>query len=766
MQRSHRSLLPVFLFLLSASSLSAGIQSRVSEDSIRELSGPVRAGAKVKLAHVPIGDTERTLELERFEVWAPNAELVVDHGDGTRTTIAPPAMQYFRGTVGGDPDSMVFLSVSGNGSTEGLVITNDKRYKLRSHSAQDALIEEVSFAEDVPADGAFTCDLDQTPMLASHGVPSVRSDARDVAAEGALSGTGTWTLNLAIETDYELYQDMGSNAGNVATFIGNVVGAASTIYKRDLNTDLVVTFSRVQTSAADPFTIDPGQSGTWNGVGGTVFTTSHALAELGDIWASAGTRPYNGPRSSVVLLSGKSQTAGVAWVGTSCSGDFSNGGGLFAGHTGGAYAYIGLGNPSQTVPDPTATVNGVQYGLGSNYWPVMGFAHELGHNVDGPHTHCFALTAQNKSDYGVTRNYIDECYAGQGGCYAGATSVPAEKGTVMSYCHLTFSGGFPQSRFLFGKAGEVSELMQNQIKAYINGKTPSSPAITAPSSLGPGASAGASINGPVGSLTYDWTITNGTINGATTGTSINFTANTNPVTLRVRATNASGCAASDYVNVTVNSCIAPTIGTITSSRSITLGSSVTLSATANGTGPFTYQWYIGASGNTSNPAPAGNPIDVSPTVTTAYWVRVTGACGSVDSSAVNIGVVTPPATGSSMYIVTPCRIIDTRGPAGPNGGPALASGASRDVQITGACGIPSGATAVIANITAVSPTTTGYLASYPAGTTWPGNSTMNYRAGKTRANNAILILSGDGRVAIKNAGATQNFIIDVTGYFQ
>ncbi len=74
--------------------------------------------------------------------------------------------------------------------------------------------------------------------------------------------------------------------------------------------------------------------------------------------------------------------------------------------------------------------------------------------------------------------------------------------------------------------------------------------------------------------------------------------------------------------------------------------------------------------------------------------------------------------------------------------------------------------AVVANITAVAPSTTGFLALFPAGSTWPGNSTINYRTGKTRANNAILTLSAGGATTVLNAGSTQHFIIDVTGYFQ
>jgi hypothetical protein len=120
-------------------------------------------------------------------------------------------------------------------------------------------------------------------------------------------------------------------------------------------------------------------------------------------------------------------------------------------------------------------------------------------------------------------------------------------------------------------------------------------------------------------------------------------------------------------------------------------------------------------------------------------------------------------SGTSLYVITPCRAIDTRKPAFA---PALPHLGTRDVQIGGVCGVPATAKSVAAIITAVSPAAKGFLAFYPTGTTWAGTSTMNYRAGKTRANNAIVTLSASGQTTVLNNGATQHFIIDVTGYFQ
>ncbi|HEX7833591.1 MAG TPA: M12 family metallo-peptidase, partial [Thermoanaerobaculia bacterium] len=406
------------------------MQSRVDDSQLRKLVGPTAVGARVTLDRVAVGDTVRTFDLERFEVWAPNAEIVVDHADGTRTKLAPPAVQYYRGTVDGDPDSMVFMSVASDGTASGLVVADDIRYSMRPNANREVVIDQADALDDFPIDGSFSCGVDRMPVFPNKGVPSVKAEVLgDVAAEGTLSATATHTLNLAIETDFELYQDMGSNAATVTTFIGNVIGAVSTIYKRDLRTDTVITFLRTQAAAGDPFNIVPSASGTWNG-NPITYTTYEALAELGDIWHNS--PPFSGPRSSVVLMSGKSQTAGVAWIGRSCSSDSlcqsgNCGHPTFDGHYSGGYAYIGLGNPSQTVPNPDATVGGIQYGLSGNYWPVLGVAHELGHNVNGPHTHCFGVDSTQQAQYGVTRSFIDQCVSSGGGCYGGATSVPAEK---------------------------------------------------------------------------------------------------------------------------------------------------------------------------------------------------------------------------------------------------------------------------------------------------------------------------------------------------
>jgi hypothetical protein len=99
------------------------------------------------------------------------------------------------------------------------------------------------------------------------------------------------------------------------------------------------------------------------------------------------------------------------------------------------------------------------------------------------------------------------------------------------------------------------------------------------------------------------------------------------------------------------------IGTQPQSTSITSGNSTTLSVVATGSVPFTYLWYVGASGNTSNPVPSATnaSVQVSPTSTTSYWVHVSNNCpSSVNSAAATVTVTpcTPAGIGTQPQNVT------------------------------------------------------------------------------------------------------------------
>src|SRR5207244_2638876 len=102
-----------------------------------------------------------------------------------------------------------------------------------------------------------------------------------------------------------------------------------------------------------------------------------------------------------------------------------------------------------------------------------------------------------------------------------------------------------------------------------------------------------------------------------------------------------------------------------------------------------------------------------------------------------------------FYTVTPCRVVDTRDPDGPRGGPALLAGATRSFPVTGVCGIPGTAASVAVNQTVTGQSAAGDLRAYPAGGLPPATSTINFGSGQTRANNAIVQLGAAGQISIQ-----------------
>lgn len=121
--------------------------------------------------------------------------------------------------------------------------------------------------------------------------------------------------------------------------------------------------------------------------------------------------------------------------------------------------------------------------------------------------------------------------------------------------------------------------------------------------------------------------------------------------------------------------------------------------------------------------------------------------------------------GLSFYTVDPCRVLDTRSTA------ALLSGVISTFQLGGACGVPVSAKSVAVTVTVAGPTGSGHVTLFPAGLPAPSTSTINFAAGQTRSNNAVLGLSEDGtgsigaRASVAGSGQV-HLILDVTGYFE
>jgi len=124
----------------------------------------------------------------------------------------------------------------------------------------------------------------------------------------------------------------------------------------------------------------------------------------------------------------------------------------------------------------------------------------------------------------------------------------------------------------------------------------------------------------------------------------------------------------------------------------------------------------------------------------------------------------------NYYTLDPCRVVDTRDlGAPPIGGPVLQGQETRPFAVGGKCGIPATAKALSLNVAATQSTAQGNVALFPADQPPPTVSSINYLAGQTRANNAVVSLDPSGALAAlvrQPTGTTVHLIIDVNGYFQ
>jgi hypothetical protein len=153
-----------------------------------------------------------------------------------------------------------------------------------------------------------------------------------------------------------------------------------------------------------------------------------------------------------------------------------------------------------------------------------------------------------------------------------------------------------------------------------------------------------------------------------------------------------------------------------------------------------------------------------------FFVNLGSPVNATIADGQGVAKVTGPQS-TEFYTLVPCRLVDTRNPVGPSGGPGLAANTTRDFPATGLCGVPSDAKAVAVNFTVTGETEGGHLRLFPAGTAEPLVSAINFTANVTRANNGVFGVGTNGRISVRcnmslgSPGGTQ-FILDAVGYFK
>ncbi|MFN2376965.1 MAG: M12 family metallo-peptidase [Candidatus Binatia bacterium] len=356
------------------------------------------------------------LELRRFDVATGEARFVVQAASGPRE-VKPDLPVYLRGSVDGLRGSVAVLSVRASGEVRGVVSGGDRTWLLAAPSRAASRragapgLRAQRVENLTPTAGRdFSCETVDNP-----GVP--RRAAATSPSASLSAGTPrlpiTHTAQIAVELDLDFYQSFAPDSDSAILYALDLLAFTGTLGEAELGMNVQVPFLQLWTSSPDPFS------------GGA----SSRLGQLRSRWNQVGSTNCGGSdctgldRSTVILLSAASM-GGVAYVPGLCDSWHSPTAGYSYAMAGGLEGDFDIDNPSSV-------------------WDIVVTTHELGHNFGSHHTHCYSPP-------------VDNCYAGDDGCYGGATSLPAgcpgsgqACGTIMGYCHL-LNGGIDNVALTFG----------------------------------------------------------------------------------------------------------------------------------------------------------------------------------------------------------------------------------------------------------------------------------------------------------------------------
>jgi hypothetical protein len=203
-----------------------------------------------------------------------------------------------------------------------------------------------------------------------------------------------------------------------------------------------------------------------------------------------------------------------------------------------------------------------------------------------------------------------------------------------------------------------------------------------------------------------------------------------------------------------SSCDAPDAGFFGTSAAAphVAGAAAVLLGANPGLGPTELQALLEASANgTPTTDPEGQTND-------AGWGQLT----------LPTPVAAPAPPAGALYAGTsPVRILDTRPGSGVCAGPCtpIGPGQTRDLDVVGLGGLPIDATAVVLNVTAVSPTAASHLSVFPTGQAVPSTSSLNFGAGEVVANHVTATVGLGGAITLFNASGQVHVVVDLAGYY-
>jgi hypothetical protein len=347
----------------------------------------VRLGDIVEMSITLQDGSPVDVELERFNPYTPGAMIVSVDAKGIEHPIDLSSDVHLRGHVVGDESQTVYIAVTQFGTSGFLQLDNQAhvistgKFTAAPKTSADLSVFPADLLDLQPLGQNCAVDVNN-PVFNPHGLqigPDATNPNDQLAPMGAAPER---QARIAVETDYEFSDDLfGGNTAAAASYATSLIAASSTIYDRDVNMTLAISFLRTYETNNDPY-------------GGS---------SIGDFLDDVQNEFNTGDeididRTNVHGLSSRNLGGGVAYFPSTCD-DFWS---------------IGVSaNLDGFFPNP------LQDNSWDN-WDIMVVSHEFGHNFGTGHTH---------DSYDPI---IDGC--GNGDCSQALDS------TIMSYCH-TCAGG-------------------------------------------------------------------------------------------------------------------------------------------------------------------------------------------------------------------------------------------------------------------------------------------------------------------------------------
>ncbi|MEQ9096750.1 MAG: M12 family metallo-peptidase [Phycisphaerales bacterium] len=314
----------------------------------------------VTLSNIPMPDGSRLdLVVEPFRVFAPGARIIVADETGEREADFDPAsVLHLHGRVAGVPGSHVFLSMA-DGSATG---------RIEMGASQPTFV--ISSEGGKPARGGVDMDEDEIAIFEAERTFAPQTVASMCDAPDGTPGPGpfepgiargTRRVKLAVDTDYELFRILGDQT-KLFNYVSHLYATVSDLSMRDTGVRFDLIYLRIFTAPDDPY---------GSGAGFPILSSGEIGFDVAQLFSGSRTPSAGG----AAYICGR-----ASWV-AHATGQFT---------------------------DPTARSVFNQ--------DLRITAHELGHNIGGPHPH----------DIGV-----DECDDG---------FARSRRGSLISYCAQTYSG--------------------------------------------------------------------------------------------------------------------------------------------------------------------------------------------------------------------------------------------------------------------------------------------------------------------------------------